>query len=76
MKLPIVLFILAVTTCFAQSDRAEAQRNPFTGNAQAIAAGKTLYSQACVDRLMVSRGGYTCEGGPAADLPATLTLKG
>ena len=33
---------------FAQEDRAEAQRNPFSGNAQAIAAGRTLYNQTCV----------------------------
>src|SRR5882672_7824948 len=47
MKLSIAL-ILSAAACFAQSDRAEAQRNPFTGNAQAIAAGHTLYNQACV----------------------------
>ncbi len=44
----LVLSILSVSACFAQSDRAEAARNPFTGNAEAIAAGKVLYSGACV----------------------------
>src|SRR6266700_2671528 len=47
MKLLLAL-VSTVLVCFAQSDRAEAQRNPFTGNAQAIAGGRTLYSQACV----------------------------
>ena len=41
-------FLIGTVPGFAQSDRAEAQRNPFAGNAQAIAAGRTLYSQACV----------------------------
>src|SRR5271166_4569841 len=47
MKLVMALFATVVLS-FGQSDRAEAQRNPFAGNAQAIAAGRTLYSQACV----------------------------
>src|SRR5271165_1716946 len=47
MKLALALLSTAAL-CFGQSDRAEAQRNPFAGNAQAIAAGKTLYNQACV----------------------------
>jgi len=47
MKLAIALLSTAAL-CFGQSDRAEAQRNPFAGNAQAIAAGRTLYNQACV----------------------------
>jgi mono/diheme cytochrome c family protein len=42
------VLLFAAIPCFAQSDRAEAQRNPFAGNPQAIAAGRTLYSQACV----------------------------
>jgi alcohol dehydrogenase (cytochrome c) len=42
------ILLFAALPCFAQSDRAEAQRNPYTGNAQAIAAGRTLYNQACV----------------------------
>ncbi|HVW83221.1 MAG TPA: PQQ-dependent dehydrogenase, methanol/ethanol family [Bryobacteraceae bacterium] len=47
MKL-LTFLLLPATVCLAQSDRAEAQRNPFTGNAQAIAAGRTLFNQACV----------------------------
>src|SRR5947199_144900 len=47
MKL-IIGLIAAAAACFAQSDRAEAQRNPYAGNPRAIAAGRTLYSQACV----------------------------
>src|ERR1700689_2083448 len=47
MKLA-VLFISLCAVSFAQSDRAEAQRNPFARNAQAIAAGKALYNGACV----------------------------
>src|SRR3954470_11228137 len=47
MKLLLALVSTSLV-CFAQSDRAEAQRNPFAGNAAAIAAGRTLYSQACV----------------------------
>lgn len=43
-----VLLPLALPA-FAQSDRAEAQRNPYAGNVQAIAAGRTLYNQACVN---------------------------
>ena len=42
-------FLTVAATCYGQSDRAEAARNPFAGNAQAIAAGKTLYNQACVN---------------------------
>jgi PQQ-dependent dehydrogenase (methanol/ethanol family) len=51
MKLTTFLTTVLLTAaipCFAQSDRAEAQRNPYAGNAQAIAAGRTLYNQACV----------------------------
>ncbi len=44
----LALALLIPAAAFAQSDRAEAQKNPFTGNAQAIAAGRTLYNQACV----------------------------
>ncbi|HYP04670.1 MAG TPA: PQQ-dependent dehydrogenase, methanol/ethanol family [Bryobacteraceae bacterium] len=45
----LLLVILGVhPVAFAQEDRAEAQRNPYTGNAQAIAAGRVLYNQACV----------------------------
>jgi len=50
VKLVIALLSMALA-CFAQSDRAEAQKNPFSGRAQAgqaIAAGRKLYSQACV----------------------------
>src|SRR3954470_23181329 len=47
MKFIIALFSTTLL-CFGQSDRAEAQRNPFSGNAQAIAAGRTLYTQTCV----------------------------
>ena len=47
MKPVIALFATAVLG-LAQGDRAEAQRNPLAGNAQAIAAGRTLYNQACV----------------------------
>jgi alcohol dehydrogenase (cytochrome c) len=47
MKLTILLLASALA-CAAQSDRAEAAKNPFAGNAQAIAAGKGLYSSACV----------------------------
>ncbi len=55
MKLQTILF--AIATLFspfliapvpAQEDRAEAQKNPFSGNAQAVAAGHSLYNQACV----------------------------
>ncbi len=34
--------------CLAQEDRAEAQKNPFSGKPEAIAAGRVLYNQACV----------------------------
>ncbi len=47
MKILIALFSTACV-CFAQSDRAEAQKNPFAEDAQAIAAGHKLYTQACV----------------------------
>src|SRR5580704_17108044 len=47
MKFALLLLSTA-TLCFGQSDRAEAQRNPFAGNAQAITSGKTFYNQACV----------------------------
>jgi alcohol dehydrogenase (cytochrome c) len=47
MKFALLTLILPAL-CLAQSDRAEAQRNPFSGNPQAIAAGLTLYNQACV----------------------------
>ncbi len=47
MKLPLLLVITAFP-CFAQSDTAEAQKNPFAGNPQAIASGRTLYNEACV----------------------------
>jgi len=50
MKISLAVFsilLLPAGLCFAQSDRAEAQRNPFAGNPQAIAAGRTLYNQAC-----------------------------
>ena len=47
MKTLIVLLSMALV-CFAQSDRPEAQKNPFSGNASAIAAGQKLYSQACI----------------------------
>jgi alcohol dehydrogenase (cytochrome c) len=43
----LVLLLAAGSICFGQSDRAEAARNPVAGNPQAIAAGRTLYSQAC-----------------------------
>ncbi|HZL56999.1 MAG TPA: PQQ-dependent dehydrogenase, methanol/ethanol family, partial [Bryobacteraceae bacterium] len=39
---------LTACCCLAQSDRAEAQRNPVAGNPQAIAAGRSLYNAACV----------------------------
>ncbi len=47
MKLIIAIFVLT-PLLNAQEDRAEAQKNPFSGNAQAVAAGQTLYNQACV----------------------------
>ncbi|MEP6714189.1 MAG: PQQ-dependent dehydrogenase, methanol/ethanol family [Terriglobia bacterium] len=65
MKLPILLFSAAVT-CLAQSDAADAQKNPFTGNARAIAAGKTLYSQACI----------ACHGGDARGQRAPSLVSG
>src|ERR1700730_8128544 len=51
MTLRIALFtttLIFSSLLPAQEDRAEAQRNPFSGNAQAVAAGQTLYNQACV----------------------------
>ena len=47
MKLTVT-FLLTACCCLAQSDRAEAQRNPVAGNPQAIAAGRNLYNAACV----------------------------
>ena len=41
------LAIILATRLPAQSDRAEAQQNPFTGQPAAIAAGKTLYTAQC-----------------------------
>ncbi len=38
MKL-LALLLSSAALCAAQSDRAEAQKNPFAGNAEAIAAG-------------------------------------
>ncbi len=57
----IALFASALT-CYAQSDRAEAAKNPFAGNADAIAAGAKLYSQAC---LACHGAGGTGDRGPA-----------
>lgn len=48
MKLFTLALALMPATLAAQTDRAEAQKNPFSGNAQAVAAGETLYNQACV----------------------------
>lgn len=51
MKLTLAIVtaaIFASPLLHAQADRAEAQKNPFSGNAQAIASGQTLYNQACV----------------------------
>jgi alcohol dehydrogenase (cytochrome c) len=42
-----LLFVVTAGAAFAQSDRAEAARNPMAGNPAAIAAGKTLFGQAC-----------------------------
>jgi alcohol dehydrogenase (cytochrome c) len=47
LKFLIALFSLAVVS-HAQTDRADAQKNPFAGDVQAIAAGQKLYSQACI----------------------------
>jgi alcohol dehydrogenase (cytochrome c) len=47
MKLFIVVLASALT-CSAQGDHAAEAKNPFAGNAQAVAAGKTLYNQACL----------------------------
>lgn len=47
MKISLVLLAIG-SLCFAQSDRPEAQKNPFSGNVQAVAAGRKLYGQACV----------------------------
>jgi PQQ-dependent dehydrogenase (methanol/ethanol family) len=41
------LALILATRLTAQSDRAEAQQNPFTGQPAAIAAGKTLYTAQC-----------------------------
>lgn len=41
------LALILATHLAAQSDRAEAQQNPFAGQPAAIAAGKTLYSAQC-----------------------------
>ena len=49
MRIPIAIVLLcSCSVLFAQSDRAEAQKNPFAGNGQAITAGRTLYNQTCV----------------------------
>ena len=49
MKLAVAVFLpLFVPAVLAQADRAEAQRNPFSGDPTAIAAGQKLYNQACV----------------------------
>jgi mono/diheme cytochrome c family protein len=40
------IFFIA-SPVLAQEDRAEAQRNPFAGDASAIAAGKALFDRAC-----------------------------
>lgn len=51
MKLQTALFTFAVIYLMpflaAQEDRAEAQKNPFAGSAQAAATGQRLYDQAC-----------------------------
>src|SRR6516225_8114128 len=67
---PIGLTVLlaSATLLAAQSDTAEAQRNPFAGNAVAIAAGKSLYDQTCQNCHGASAGG---DRGPAL----TGTLK-
>jgi PQQ-dependent dehydrogenase (methanol/ethanol family) len=44
----VAAIALLALPLLAQTDRAEAQKNPFAGNAQAIAAGEALYNQACV----------------------------
>ena len=52
MRLRLVIlssaFLYLASLAPAQSDRAEAQTNPFTGQAAAIASGRILYGQACV----------------------------
>ena len=39
--------LILATHLAAQSDRAEAQQNPFTGQPAAIAVGKTLFTAQC-----------------------------
>jgi PQQ-dependent dehydrogenase (methanol/ethanol family) len=57
MTLRPAIFLFALlcpgTGAPAQSDRAQAQANPFTGQTAAITAGRVLYNQACV----------SCHGG-------------
>ena len=45
-SLAVVLLVLGASL-FAQSDRAEEQKNPFAGNPEAIAAGKRLFVGQC-----------------------------
>jgi alcohol dehydrogenase (cytochrome c) len=47
VKTLLLTALLFASQLCAQSDRAEAQVNPFTGQAAAIAAGKTLYTAQC-----------------------------
>jgi PQQ-dependent dehydrogenase (methanol/ethanol family) len=44
----VVLAAAVAAPAFAQQDRPEAQKNPFAGNAEAIAAGQRLYNAACI----------------------------
>jgi len=46
-SLAVSLFLIGATLLRAQSDTAEAQRNPFAADSKAIAAGKVLYDQTC-----------------------------
>jgi PQQ-dependent dehydrogenase (methanol/ethanol family) len=51
MKLQIAILVGSVifsSRLHAQEDRAEAQKNPLAGTAETVAAGQTLYNQACV----------------------------
>ena len=43
---------------------------------KALVEAGLAYSQASADRVLVSRAGYTAEGAPAAEFPATVTLEG
>jgi PQQ-dependent dehydrogenase (methanol/ethanol family) len=79
----VIALLSTAVLCFGQSDRAEAQRNPFSGNPQAVAAGRILYKQACVAchgaDARGDRGPSLVSGSPAhgnADGEIFLSIRG